>query len=125
MSEDKESIMQVLSDCSQTFQQSMDDYSAEAENWWNALSEEDRERAFFSVVKRIVQGELRDRGSYRYILYDIFGFDPGYYALGMECGFMELHNCIYTHEEMRELRDRELAAAGIKVKTYKVERKDG
>jgi hypothetical protein len=44
--------------------------------------------------------------------------------LGMNCGFMTLHNSIYTQQEMRELRDRELAAAGIKVETKTVEIKD-
>jgi hypothetical protein len=36
---------------------------------------------------------------------------------------MELHNSIYTQQEMRELRDRELAAAGIEVKTKKIVKK--
>ena len=43
----------------------------------------------------------------------------------LEVFSLELHNSIYTQQEMRELRDRELAAKGIEVKTYKVERKDG
>ena len=44
--------------------------------------------------------------------------------MGMNCGYMELHNSIYTQEEMRELRDRELASKGIKVIKKTVERKN-
>jgi hypothetical protein len=124
MTDDKKTLLEVLAELGDAFQQSMNDYSNEVDVWWSQLSKEDQERAFFAVVKRLVQGELRDRGSYRYVLYDVFGFDASYYALGMECGYMELHNSIYTREEMRELRDRELAAAGIEVKTNKLEKKD-
>jgi len=99
-------------------------YETENEAWWNGLSQREREDAFYAVVKRIVQGELREQGSYRYILYDIFGFGPGYYGLGMDCGFMELHNSIYTQQEMRELHDRELAAKGVKVEKTRVEIKE-
>lgn len=69
-------------------------YEAEVDSWWNELPIEYRERAFYAVVKRIFQGELIDKGSYRYILYDIFGFDGGMYIRGMDCGFMALHNSI-------------------------------
>ena len=51
-------------------------------------------KAFYSVVKRIVDGELVQKGSYRYVLYEVFGFGPESYTLGMMCGFMSLHNNI-------------------------------
>lgn len=73
--------------------------------WWDALPQEDRERAFFSVVKRLVQYECVEDLSYRQTL-DRFGFDgsgKGYY-LGINCGFMQLHNCIAPHEEMQRMR---------------------
>lgn len=95
------------------------------DDWWNSLSQEGREHAFYAVVKRLHQGEIVERGSYRYVLYDVFGFDGSMYSRGMSCGYMSLHNSIYTDEEMRKLRDRELAAAGIKVETTTVELKDG
>jgi hypothetical protein len=41
------------------------------------------------------------------------------YGAGMDCGFMDLHNSIYTREEMRQLHDRELAVAGVKIITEK------
>jgi hypothetical protein len=124
MSEERSRALAELSELGQLFEEIEKDYDNEADTWWDALSEEDRQLAFYSVVKRLVKGELRDRGTYRYVLYDVFGFDASSYMMGMNCGYMELHNSIYTHEEMRELRDRELAASGIKVVTSKVELKD-
>lgn len=66
----------------------------EMDEWWNAMSKEDQMKAFYSVVKRLVDGELEQKGSYRYVLYDVFGFGPESYMLGMMCGFMSLHNSI-------------------------------
>lgn len=73
----------------------------ECDEYWNNLEYEDQLKAFYSVVKRIYQGEIKDQGTYRYILYDVFGFGPEAYALGMDCGFMYLHNSIYDGEEVR------------------------
>ena len=67
---------------------------ADMDEWWNSLSKEDQMRAFYSVVKRLVDGELVQKGSYRYVLYQVFGFDVEAYGLGMMCGYMSLHNSI-------------------------------
>jgi hypothetical protein len=123
MTEDRKQALAELAELSQLFEEIERDYDNDADSWWNKLSEDERQLAFHSVVKRLVKGELRDRGTYRYVLYDVFGFDASAYMMGMNCGYMELHNSIYTHEEMRELRDRELASKGIKVETKTVERK--
>lgn len=69
------------------------------EEYWNSLSKDDQLKAFCAVVRRIVQGELRDKGSYRWVLYDVFGFGPEAYVRGMDCGFMALHNAIVTDKE--------------------------
>jgi hypothetical protein len=125
MSEDvKKSLLDAIAQESEHFQELVQQEAVEMDQWWDSLPQEDQMRAFYSVVKRLVKGELRDRGTYRYVLYDIFGFDASSYMMGMNCGYMELHNSIYTHEEMRELRDRELAAAGVKVITSKVVKKE-
>ena len=71
----------------------------EQEEYWNSLSKDDQLKAFCAVVRRIVQGELRDKGSYRWVLYDVFGFGPEAYVRGMDCGFMALHNAIVTDKE--------------------------
>lgn len=81
-----------------------DAYEKTCEEFWDKLSYDDKLKAFYSVVKRIHQAELVDRGSYRWALYDVFGFDMDAYGIGMECGYMELHNSIYTKEEIEELK---------------------
>jgi hypothetical protein len=73
---------------------------ADAEAFWDNLSYEDKLLAFYSVVSRIYDGEIKQRGSYRYVLYDVFGFGPEAYGLGMECGYMYLHNAIFDGEKV-------------------------
>jgi hypothetical protein len=78
---------------------------AQMDDWWNNLTKDAQEKAFFSVVKRLNQYECEEDLSYRQVL-DKFGFDGsdnGYY-LGINCGFMNLHNCIAPHDEMQEMR---------------------
>jgi len=74
------------------------------EAWWNGLSEEEREDAFYAVCKRIHKAEVVDRGTYRYALYDVFGFDPGMYGRGMDCGYMKIHNMIFDSFELSAMK---------------------
>lgn len=94
MEDDREKIMQELSDSGQEFQALIEKEKQEMDAWWNSLSKEDQMKAFYSVVSRIVKGELEDQGSYRYVLYNVFGFGSEAYVMGMNCGFMCLHNVI-------------------------------
>lgn len=104
MNEAREKALQELSDMSQEFQKAQDEYEAKNDAWWNALTEQEREDAFYAVCKRLHQGELKERGSYRYVLYDVFGFDGGMYVSGMNCGFMALHNAIGDGEDYQAMR---------------------
>jgi ABC-type Fe3+-citrate transport system substrate-binding protein len=72
------------------------------DEWWESLPYETRTDAFYAVVKRIHQAEIVENGSYRYALYDVFGFGPDMYARGMDCGYMALHNSIMSAEEFNE-----------------------
>lgn len=73
-----------------------------ADEFWQSLSYEDKCNAFHAVVKRIVKAEMKDKGSYRYALYDVFEFEPEMYVRGMECGYMDLHNAIEVdHDNAR------------------------
>jgi hypothetical protein len=71
----------------------------DAETFWESLSYADKCNAFHAVVSRIVEGELKKKGTYRYILYDVFGFDLEMYSRGMDCGYMALHNAIDTQDD--------------------------
>jgi hypothetical protein len=94
-----EELKRSLDDISESYERAMKEIEKEQEAYWNSLSKEDQLKAFCAVVRRIVQGELRDKGSYRWVLYDIFGFGPESYTQGMDCGFMALHNAIIPDKE--------------------------
>ena len=100
----REAALQKLSELGQEQEAARDRFESKVDGWWDTLSEQDREWAFYSVCKRLHQGEIKERGSYRYVLYNVFGFDPGMYARGMDCGFMALHNAIFDGEELVEMK---------------------
>lgn len=102
MSEDKKDLFDSLAELSQLYQQTAAAYESETFEWWNNLPYEDRLRAFYSVCRRIYKGDVEERRSYRGVLYDTFGFDPSSYGIGMECGYMELHNLIFTGIEAKK-----------------------
>jgi hypothetical protein len=93
-------IPENLAELQQAFAEHSAAREKECNEWWNSLSEEDRLRAFYSVVKRIHKGDIEDKGSYRWVLYNVFGFGPEAYGLGMDCGYMDLHNAIYDGEDV-------------------------
>jgi hypothetical protein len=104
MSDDREKALQALSELGQEMEKSRKVYEHDNDTWWNGLSEQEREDAFYAVCKRLHQGELKERGSYRYVLYNVFGFDPGMYMRGMDCGYMALHNAIFDGEELQKMK---------------------
>jgi len=106
--EAKKSLLKTLdelSDLREHMLKEKEAYEKTCEQFWDSLSYDDKLKAFYSVVKRIHQAELVDRGSYRWALYDVFKFDMDSYGIGVESGFMELHNSIYTQEEINQLKE--------------------
>ena len=84
------------------FEESQQKYEKECEDYWTSLPEEDRLKAFYSVCKRIYEGDIKQKGSYRWVLYEVFGFDYEAYGIGMDCRYMEIHNSIRTKEEIEQ-----------------------
>lgn len=101
---DKDKALDGLAKLSQMMEESRKQYEEENDAWWNGLTEKEREDAFFAVVKRIYAAELMDHGTYRYALYDIFGFDEGMYTKGVDCGFMAIHNAMGDSEDYQKMR---------------------
>ena len=83
-------------------QEEKENFKQSAEDFWNSLSNDDRLKAFYEVCKRIHEGDLVRRGSYRYVLYQIFGFGPDAYFAGLECGYIDIHNSIIPPEDMKK-----------------------
>jgi hypothetical protein len=94
----REDAMQALSEFGEEMEKHRIADEARIDQWWNNLSYEEQTDAFYAVVKRLVHGELEKRGTYRYVLYDVFGFGPDMYIRGMDCGYMALHNSIVDEE---------------------------
>ena len=86
-------------DFSESYEKAMKEIEQRQEEYWNSLSKDHQLKVFCAVVRRIVQAELKDKGSYRWALYNVFGFGPESYTQGMDCGFMALHNAIVTDKE--------------------------
>lgn len=73
---------------------------AEDQAWWDSLNGEERARALRQVAKLIHKAEIKDQGSYRHAMYDVFGID---YCDGI-AHYMELHNAIYRGLEVMQQR---------------------
>lgn len=73
------------------------------EQYWNSLSKEDQIKCFCAVARRIHKGEIEDRGTYRWVLYDVFGFGPESYAQAQIAGYLAIHNSIMGPDEERNL----------------------
>jgi hypothetical protein len=73
-----------------------------ANDFWDTLTYDQKCDAFHAVVSKIFEGEIKVKGSYRYVLYDVFGFGADMYTRGMDCGYMALHNSIMNDEQFAE-----------------------
>lgn len=101
---DREEALQALAELGELQQKAQEDYEKANDAWWDGLEEHERQDAFYAVIKRMYQAEVKDRGTYRWALYDVFGFDPSMYAAGMDCGYMALHNIIFDGLEYQKLK---------------------
>lgn len=95
MSDDKD-LSDILNEISKTFNESMKEIEKESEEYWNSLSKEDQLKVFCAVSRRIYKGEIEDKGTYRYVLYQTFGFGPEAYAPAQMSGYLDIHNAIFT-----------------------------
>lgn len=75
----------------------------EEEAYWNSLTKEQQLCAFNSVCRRIIKGEFQDKGTYRYVLYEIFGFGMEAYARAQMAGYLDIHNSIFSAENEEKL----------------------
>ena len=98
----REESLQKLAELSQEMEKAKQEYERKNDEWWNNLTYEERCDAFYAVMKRLYQGEIVEKGSYRYVLYDIFKFGPDMYGAGMDCGYMAIHNSIMDDEQFNE-----------------------
>lgn len=84
----------ILTDMQKVQEELEEANQKESDDFWNNLSKEQQMLAFYSVCKRIHLGDIQHKGSYRHVLYQVFGFGLESYSLGMECGYIDIHNYI-------------------------------
>jgi hypothetical protein len=77
-------------------------YESKNDEWWDNLTYEEQEHAFYAVCKRIHKADIIDRGTYRWAIYDVFKFGPSMYGAGMDCGYMDIHNAIFDGLEKED-----------------------
>jgi hypothetical protein len=83
---------------SNQYQEAVDRMVKKQEEYWNSLTKEQQLDAFCCVSRRIFEGEIKNKGSYRHVLYSVFGFGPEAYMLAQEAGYLAIHNSIFTAE---------------------------
>jgi len=105
MTDKQNKVLDALSDMGDTFNKMFSEYHVEAEKFWNSLTEEQRLQAFYWVTSRINKAEIQNNSSYRTVLYEHFGFDPSAYTIGMESGYMGIHNALFDGAAMMEMEE--------------------
>jgi hypothetical protein len=105
-----------------SFQEWEHDLEQDHSKFWNSLSKEDQLRVFCSVMRLLYKAEIQERGTYRYTLYDVFGFGPESYVQAQVSGFMAIHNAIWDGERLGYLLDKleDRVAGGFSEDTEKV-----
>lgn len=79
----------------EAYRDAVSEYNRKMEAWWATLDDEQQQWAFYNVCRRIYKGDVQEKRSYRGVLYDIFGWGPESYVIGMEARYMEIHNLLW------------------------------
>ena len=98
-----EKALEELSEMGQRFQAVVDEMEKEQEEYWNSLTKEQQLMAFCAISRRIVDGEIKQKGTYRYVLYNVFGFGPEAYMPAQVAGYLSIHNAIFDAEHEADL----------------------
>ena len=85
-----------------------DELEVQSEEYWNSLSKQQQLDCFCAVMRRVYRGDVELRGSYRYVLYDVFGFGPNAYAPAQLSGYLSIHNLIWDAIEAEEQEEKAL-----------------
>lgn len=83
-----------------------DEFEKDSEKAWNNLDEDTKLKVFCAISKKIHKAELIDNGTYRYVLYDAFGFGPEAYVPAQLSGYLDIHNAIYDDKRLLGMADK-------------------
>jgi len=85
-------------EASKAFNEAINTFQKEADDLWQALPYDDKLKLFCAMSKLIYEGEIKQRGTYRYVLYDVFDFGPDAYVPAQCAGYLAIHNAIFDGE---------------------------
>ena len=97
--------MNNLEKARQDFDKLIEQLKDQEEGYWNSLTKEQQLLAFCAVIRRVYKGDVEDRGTYRYVLYDTFDFGPESYMRAQMAGYLTIHNLIYQGIETEDSED--------------------
>jgi hypothetical protein len=83
-------------------EEAREQYTQKSKEYFDSLETDNQLLLFFYITNVIFDNYFNDKGSYRGLLYDKFGFGPEAYSLGCDSGMFELHNSISTPDELEE-----------------------
>jgi hypothetical protein len=98
-SETNVNLKEILSELAVLAEEASREYEKSSNDFWNSLSKDDQMKAFYSVVSRIYKGDVQESRSFRGVLYGVFEFGPESYVIGMESGYMTIHNMLCEFPE--------------------------
>lgn len=97
--------LDALAETRNAFLEAAEHEKSLSESFWNGLSSEEQLWAFCAVMRRLHKGELEDKRSYRGVLYSVFNWGPEAYAPAQLSGFLDIHNSIYTSDDLASLAE--------------------
>jgi hypothetical protein len=95
MNEDSSKLKLDFTEVKSAFAATEEAFRERQEQFWSSLTPAQQLDAFCAVARRIYKGEIEDRGTFRYVLYDVFGFGPDSYVAAQLAGYFAIHNSIY------------------------------
>jgi hypothetical protein len=104
--EKRRKALDALHEFGNYFQEAMKEIEKEEESWWDSLTEDQQISALCCVSRRIHKGDIEDNGTYRYVLYNVFGFSQDAYARAQMAGYLDIHNAIVSANGERIMLER-------------------
>lgn len=97
-SKSNDDLLKGLEEISKIFNDAMKEIENKQEEYWNSLTKDQQLMVFCAVVRRIFKGEIENKGTYRWVLYNVFGFGTESYVQAQDAGYLAIHNAIFSPE---------------------------
>lgn len=115
MNENERNFKDLAKGWSKIIKEEKQKQDKESQEYFESLSYEEQLKAFYHVCRIIWLGEIIERRTYRGVLYEMFKFGPDAYSLGMDCGFFDIHNNLFTAHEIDESIKKILAYLDVEI----------